>query len=247
MWSRAPCPGESGLAYTHFLTLSLELPRCRAARRRLLAPGGTPEATQPGVTLPELERTVTLPRIAMILSVVKYGTPVLRQKGSRIDTISPTITKLIADMFETMYAYKGIGLAAQQVGIAVQLTVIDVGGVTDRPSSLELNGQPADVQAFMPLVLINPEITPVGKPVPGPEGCLSFPEVFADIERPDVVDVKALNAEGKPLEFRCGGLLARAVQHETDHLNGILFIDRMDRKTKEELKPELEQLRKSER
>ena len=182
----------------------------------------------------------------MILSVVKYGTPVLRQKGTRIDAISPTITKLIGDMFDTMYAYKGIGLAAQQVGVPVQLTIIDVRGVTDRPSSLELNGHPADVQGFMPLVLINPDVTPVGKPVVGPEGCLSFPEIFANIERPDVVDVKALNAEGKPVQFRCGGLLARAVQHETDHLHGILFIDRMDRKTKEELRPELERLRKGE-
>jgi peptide deformylase len=182
----------------------------------------------------------------MILSVVKYGTPVLRQKGTRIDAISPTIAKLIGDMFDTMYAYKGIGLAAQQVGVPIQLTVIDVRGVTDRPSSLELNGQPADIQTFMPLVLINPEIAPVGKPVVGPEGCLSFPEVFADIERPDIVDVKALNGEGKPVQFRCGGLLARAVQHETDHLHGILFIDRMERKIKEELRPELERLRKGE-
>ena len=181
----------------------------------------------------------------MILTVVKYGTPVLRQKGSRIETVSPTITKLIADMFDTMYAYKGIGLAAQQVGVPIQLTVIDVRGVTDRPSSIEINGQPADVQASMPLVLINPEITPVGKPVIGPEGCLSFPEIFADIERPEIVDVKALNAEGKPFQFRCGGLLARAAQHETDHLHGILFIDRMDKRTKEELRPELELLRKA--
>ena len=183
----------------------------------------------------------------MILTVVKYGTPVLRQKGSRVDAVSPTITKLIADMFDTMYAYKGIGLAAQQVGVPIQLTVIDVRGVTDRPSSLELEGQPGDVQAFMPLVLLNPEITPIGKPVTGPEGCLSFPEIFADIERPDIVDVKALNAEGKSIRFRCGGLLARAVQHETDHLHGILFIDRMDKKTKEELRPELELLRKGDK
>ena len=124
----------------------------------------------------------------------------------------------------------------------MQLTVIDVRGVTDRPSSLELNGQPADVNGFMPLVLLNPEIKPVGQPATGPEGCLSFPEIYADITRPDVVDVKALNLEGKPIEFRCGGLLSRAVQHETDHLHGILFIDRMDKKTKEELRPELEAL-----
>ena len=76
----------------------------------------------------------------MILDVVKYGTPVLRQKGAKIETVTPTIKKLIADMFETMYAHKGVGLAAQQVGLALQLTVIDVRGVTDRPSTLELKG-----------------------------------------------------------------------------------------------------------
>src|SRR3989442_9635263 len=172
----------------------------------------------------------------MILPVVKFGTPVLRYKGARIDAITPAIKKLIADMFETMYANKGIGLAAQQVGLALQLTVIDVRGVADRPSSLELNNQPADVHEFMPLVLMNPELKPSGKPVAGPEGCLSFPEIFGDITRPDVVDVKALNPEGKVIEFRCGGLLARAVQHETDHLNGILFIDRMTKEKKEEFR-----------
>ncbi|MGD0259303.1 MAG: peptide deformylase [Verrucomicrobiota bacterium] len=178
----------------------------------------------------------------MPLIVVKYGTPVLRQKGARIDSITPTIKKLAADMLETMYSYKGVGLAAQQVGLALQLTVVDTRGITDRPSSLELNGQPADVSGFMPLVLINPEFKPVGQPVTGPEGCLSFPEIYADITRPEAVDVKALNLEGKPIEFRCGGLLARVIQHEHDHLHGILFIDRMDKKTKEELRPELELL-----
>jgi peptide deformylase len=178
----------------------------------------------------------------MPLVVVKYGTPVLRQKGARIENITPAIKKLAADMLETMYTYKGVGLAAQQVSVARQLTVIDVRGVTDRPSSLELKGQPADVTAFMPLVLINPEVKPVGEPATGPEGCLSFPEIYADITRPEAVDVKALDLEGKPVEFRCGGLLARVVQHELDHLHGILFIDRMDKKTKEELRPELETL-----
>jgi peptide deformylase len=180
----------------------------------------------------------------MILEIVKFGTPVLRAKGEKIGSITPAIKKLIADMFETMYAHKGIGLAAQQVGLAVQLTVIDVRGVTDRPSSLELNGEPADVHAFMPLVLINPEIKSVGNPVAGPEGCLSFPEIFAEITRPDVVDVKAMDKEGKPIEFRCSGLLSRAVQHETDHLHGILFIDRMSKDAKAQLKAELDELQK---
>jgi peptide deformylase len=178
----------------------------------------------------------------MILKVVKYGSPVLRKKGARIESITPEIKKLIADMFETMYAYKGVGLAAQQIGHALQLTVIDVRGVTDRPSSLEIKGEPANVDDFMPLVLINPELTLVGDKVAGPEGCLSFPEVFAEITRPQQVDVKALNEKGKPMEFRAGGLLSRAIQHEWDHLHGILFIDRMDKKTKEELRPDLDLL-----
>lgn len=178
----------------------------------------------------------------MILKVVKYGEPVLRKKGAKIEAITPEIKKLIADMFDTMYASKGVGLAAQQIGQALQLTVIDVRGVTDRPSTLEVDGKPADVEEFMPLVLVNPELTTVGEPVAGPEGCLSFPEVFAEITRPQFVDVKALNEKGKPIEFRAGGLLGRAIQHEWDHLHGILFIDRMERKAKDELKPELEAL-----
>jgi len=179
----------------------------------------------------------------MILEVIKYGHPVLRQKGAAIEKITPEIKQLIADMFEAMNANHGVGLAAQQVGRAVQLTVIDVREVAkDRPSTLELKGKPADMAEIMPLVLINPEITPVGKSATGGEGCLSFPEIFAEISRPESVDVKALNEKGKVIEFRCGGLLARAVQHEVDHLNGILFIDRMERKQKEEFRDELDAL-----
>jgi peptide deformylase len=178
----------------------------------------------------------------MILPVVKYGHPVLRQKGARIESITLEIKQLIADMFETMYAAKGIGLAAQQVGKALQLTVLDLRAVTDRPSTLELKGKPAEPDSIMPLVLINPEVKPLNDLVAGPEGCLSFPEMYAEISRPESVEVKALNAKGKVIEFRAGKLLARAVQHEVDHLNGILFIDRMDRKTKNEMRDELELL-----
>ena len=180
----------------------------------------------------------------MILPVVKYGHPALRQKGARIEAITPAIKQLIADMFETMEAANGVGLAAQQVAHALQLTVIDVSAVDEkeRPSSLELDGKPADPNSIMPLVLINPEVTPVNDAVSGGEGCLSFPELYAEISRPESVDVSALNAKGERIQFRCGGLLAKAVQHEVDHLNGILFIDRMDKKTKAELKPELDEL-----
>ena len=178
----------------------------------------------------------------MILEVVNYGRPVLRQKGALIEKLTPEIKQLIADMFETMHERHGVGLAAQQIGKALQLTVVDVRDAKDRPSTLELDGKPAEVTKIMPLVLINPEITPVGEPVKGSEGCLSFPEIYGEITRPETVDVRALDKDGNVIQFRCGGLLARAVQHEADHLNGILFIDRMEKKTKTELQPELDDL-----
>ncbi|HEV7925671.1 MAG TPA: peptide deformylase [Verrucomicrobiae bacterium] len=178
----------------------------------------------------------------MILEVVKYGHPALRQKGSRVEKITPEIHKLIQDMLETMLAARGVGLAAPQVARALQLTVLDVRGVTERPSTLELDGKEADVVGFMPLVLINPEVKGVGDPVTGPEGCLSFPEIFGEISRPGQADVRATNEKGEKIEFRCGGLLARAIQHELDHLNGVLFIDRMTRAEKDELKPQLDEM-----
>ncbi len=178
----------------------------------------------------------------MILEVIKYGNPVLRKKGVKIEKITPEIKTLIADMFETMYAAKGIGLAAQQVSQALQLTVLDIRGITDRPSTLELNGKETDPEKIMPLVLINPEVKPFGDTVSAPEGCLSFPEIYNDITRPEKLEVRALTEKGETLEFKCGGLLSRAIQHENDHLNGVLFIDRMPRADKEELKDELDEL-----
>lgn len=178
----------------------------------------------------------------MILPVVTYGNPVLRAKGARVETITPEIEELIADMIETMYSARGIGLAAQQVGRSIQLTVIDVRGITDRPSSLRIGGKEAAIDEHMPLTLINPEIKPLSDPVPGPEGCLSFPEIYADINRPEEVSVTAMNEKGETIQFECGGLLARAIQHETDHLHGILFIDRMTSADKAELQDELDAL-----
>src|SRR2546426_2898454 len=135
----------------------------------------------------------------MILPIVKYGDPILRKKGIPIEKITAEVKRLIDDMFETMDAAAGIGLAAQQVGHALQLTIIDVRVVKDRPSTLELDGKPADVAGFMPLVLINPKITSYGDAAKGAEGCLSFPQVYADIARPGLVEVEAMNAEGKTI------------------------------------------------
>jgi peptide deformylase len=181
----------------------------------------------------------------MILDVVKYGHPALRKKGARVETITPAVKKLIADLKETMYAARGVGLAAQQVGEPVQITVVDVREATDRPSTLEIGGEKRDPDEFMPLVLINPVVTPAGVPVAGPEGCLSFPGLYADITRPESVDVVAMNDKGERIELRCGGLLGRAIQHETDHLNGVLFIDRMDLDTKSQMQPELDVLQEA--
>ncbi|MBI4660803.1 MAG: peptide deformylase [Verrucomicrobia bacterium] len=181
----------------------------------------------------------------MILPILKYGHPILRKKGARIESITPEIRALIADMKETMSAAKGVGLAAQQVGKALQLAIVDVRGVTDRPSTLHLDGRLADVAAFMPVVLINPQFAPVADAVAGPEGCLSFPEIYTEISRAESIEVTALGEAGKPFSFRGGGLLARAVQHEIDHLNGILFIDRMSTAKKRELQPELDALQTS--
>lgn len=178
----------------------------------------------------------------MSLSVVQYGHPALRQKGAKVERVTPEIRGFIEELLAAMYDAHGIGLAAQQVGRVIQVAVVDVRGIKDRPSQLWLDGEPADVADFMPLVLINPAVTPAGPAAAGPEGCLSFPEIFGEITRPDPVDVQTLDEDGQVMRFRAGGLLGRAIQHEVDHLNGILFIDRMGRATRDELRPELEEL-----
>jgi len=141
-----------------------------------------------------------------------------------------------------MYEARGVGLAAQQVGHALQLTIIDVRGMKDRPSTMKIDGETVDPEEHMPLVLINPELKLSTEKVTGPEGCLSFPEIFAEVSRPAEVDVTATDEKGKKVSFHAGGLLAKAVQHEFDHLQGILFIDRMSSETKREMKPELDAL-----
>ncbi len=178
----------------------------------------------------------------MILPIVKYGHPALRQKGARVERVDADIRQLVSDMLDTMYEADGVGLAAQQVGQSLQLAVLDIRGVTERPSTLVLDGKEADPESIMPLVLINPEVKAVGEPVAGAEGCLSFPQIYADVVRPESVEVRATNLDGRTTLFRCGGLLAKAVQHEVDHLNGILYIDRMTRTVKAEIKAELELL-----
>jgi peptide deformylase len=183
----------------------------------------------------------------MILPILEYGDPILRSKGKPIDNIDDRIRELAANMIETMHAANGVGLAAQQVGEALQLTVVDVSLVEDRPSTLKVDGKEVDPKAAMPLVLINPEIELLGATEVGVEGCLSFPEITGDIERATSVIVRAQTLEGRTAEIEATGFLARAIQHEGDHLNGILFIDRMNSAAKAALSSRLKRLQKETR
>jgi peptide deformylase len=147
------------------------------------------------------------------LKVLKLGDRVLRQPAKRVSKIDDKIRQLAVEMLQTMYSNDGIGLAAPQVGVNKQMIVIDI--------ELKDESKP-------PLVLINPEVKYIGGPIAlGEEGCLSVPEVFLDVQRPDEVTVVYRDQEGKPQKLVTNGLLARVIQHEMDHLNGVLFVDRV--------------------
>ncbi len=179
----------------------------------------------------------------MVLPIVHYGHPVLLQKGSEIKKITEPIRQLARDMIETMYSAQGVGLAAQQVGQALQLTVLDVRN-SDRPSQLFLGAREIPVETAMPMVLINPRITQKEGEEFGTEGCLSFPGLTGEIHRASTVHVSAVDLNDHHIQFVATGLLSRAVQHELDHLQGVLFIDRMNAEFRESIKSELVQLEK---
>jgi peptide deformylase len=180
----------------------------------------------------------------MKLPIRKYGDPILRAKGKRIDEVDERIRSLAADMLETMHAANGVGLAAQQVGQALQLTVLDVSQVEDRPSTMDLNGARVDLASAMPLVLLNPKVRLSEEKDSGSEGCLSFPDITAEIDRALSVEVEAETLDGKTIRIDASGLLSRALQHEVDHLNGILFIDRMSSAAKASVASKLKRLQK---
>ncbi len=144
--------------------------------------------------------------------IVILGDPILRTRAEEIQEIDGALQTLIDDMAETMYAAKGLGLAANQIGIPKRLFVLDISQREEKaPSGL--------------LVFINPEILEAEGEVYEEEGCLSIPGYSAKIKRHARVLVKALDREGRPFELECEGLAARAIQHELDHLNGVLYID----------------------
>lgn len=180
----------------------------------------------------------------MTLEIVKYGDPVLRQKGKPVEGITEEVRALAGNMIETMRVANGVGLAAQQVGIPLQLTVLEVEEDEDRPSTMIVDGKLVDLAAWMPMVLLNPILELGAEKADGSEGCLSFPEITADIERAVSVKAKGRLLDGRDIEFQATGLLARALQHETDHLNGILFIDRMKSATRTVLAGRLKRLQR---
>jgi peptide deformylase len=179
----------------------------------------------------------------VILEIVKCGHPVLREKGKPIEHVTADIRQLASDMIETMYAANGVGLAAQQIGRAILLTVIDV-SASDEPGQFLLDDKPQPIASRMPLVLVNPSLSNLRGEQISSEGCLSVPEIAADIKRAARVTVTAQSLDGKPLTFDCTGLLARAAQHEIDHLNGILFLDRMDAATRASFSGKIKKLQK---
>ena len=180
----------------------------------------------------------------MKLLIRKYGDPALRLKGKPVAEVDSRIRELADNMLETMRAANGIGLAAQQVGEGLQLTVVDVSAVEDRPSTMAWNGREVNPNDHMPLIIINPRIETGPEKEIASEGCLSFPEISADIERAEWAKVAAQTLDGEQVEIEATGLLARALQHEIDHLNGILFIDRMSSAAKASLSSKLKRLQK---
>jgi peptide deformylase len=167
----------------------------------------------------------------MVLKILKYGEPVLEQPADHIsDFNSPDLTELIENMFETMYAAKGVGLAAPQVGISKRVTVIDISVGEDETKKL---------------VLINPEIVAREGTQVGEEGCLSIPGFREPVTRANKVTVKAHNEKGEPIELSGEELLARAFQHEIDHLNGKLFINHLSSLKREIIRRKIKKMQKA--
>ena len=154
----------------------------------------------------------------MIRDIVIYGDPVLRKKCARVERVDDEVRALVEDMKETMVDAEGVGLAAPQVGVAVQLAVVDVSHDPECVSYLRVNGEDVPLESIMPLVFVNPQLELLGEKDVMSEGCLSFPEIRGDVTRPYEVKATLETLGGETLVVETDGLLARAIQHETDHL-----------------------------
>jgi peptide deformylase len=172
----------------------------------------------------------------MSLRIVHYNEPVLRAKGEKVIAFDPALARFADEMIATMHDAGGIGLAAQQMGRALQLCVVDL-REAEADFTWEIDGARPPLDLFMPLVIANPKVTipPGTSSSYFEEGCLSFPKIRGEIERPDAVHVKFEDERGIPHQLSCDGLFARCIQHEVDHLNGVLFIERMEKDTRAEL------------
>jgi peptide deformylase len=169
----------------------------------------------------------------MALKIVYYNEPILHQKGEKIAAFDAELVRLTGEMIDAMHTAGGIGLAAQQIGLARQICVVDL-RESDEDFTWEIDGARPPLDLFMPLALVNPQLAPVPK-TPSTifeEGCLSFPKIRGDVVRPDAIVVTFHDERGVPHVLKCDGLFARCIQHEVDHLNGVLFIDRMDKNTR---------------
>ena len=171
-----------------------------------------------------------------LLPILEVPDPRLRQISTPVEAVTDETRALIADMFETMYAAPGIGLAAVQVGVPIRLLVIDL-----QEPEFE-GGEPVRD----PRVFVNPEIlSHSDQDVPYTEGCLSVPEQFAEVDRPDRIRARWLDAQGVAHEEEIEGILAVVLQHEMDHLQGVLFIDRLSRLKREMILRKIAKLRKA--
>lgn len=181
-------------------------------------------------------------RTVLKYEVLIYGSPVLREKAIPIEKVDSSVRQLAKDMLETMYGGNGIGLSAEQVGRTESICVIDVSAVRESGDENESQSNP---DVLMPLVMVNPEISLTSGEQTGQEGCLSFPEIFISIKRAEKVTVRFINRDNQEETVRASGLLARVIQHEVDHLHGILFVDRMSPVQKVAIAGKLKRLRRS--
>jgi len=181
----------------------------------------------------------------MSLKLRYFGDPVLRQSGRKIEKFDDQLASLSQEMIEVMRESDGIGLAAQQVGIAEQFCVMDVPEHPEYPILCVLDGKALSPSLLMPMSLANPVVSPLpSDEYYYEEGCLSFPGINADVARPEKISVSYQDMDGVAHTLECDGLLARCIQHEVDHLNGVLFIDRMEKETYAEIKKEVQSLKK---
>jgi peptide deformylase len=178
----------------------------------------------------------------MILPIVQYGDPVLRQQCRRVAEVDAAIHELAKNMLETMVDANGVGLAAPQVGIDLQLAVIDVSHDPECISFLKVNGKHAELAEIMPLVFINPKLEYGQEKEIDFEGCLSIEGIRYEVRRPAAVKATLEQLDGTTLVIETDGLLSRALQHEIDHLNGILFVDRLSAVGKVSVKNRLKRL-----